>query len=177
MNASFDTCLTHVLKIEGGFVDRPDDKGGPTKWGITQRTLSDWRGTPAQRSDVLNLTMSETREIYAGLYWDVMKLDQVRSGKLALILFDQGVNHGPQDAMRMLQKVLVDSFGERIVPDGVFGPKTEVAIATANEARLCRKLLQAAQLRYVQFVEKKPGQLVFLEGWLNRTFALWEAIT
>ena len=27
---------------EGGYVDHPSDKGGPTRWGITQTTARAW---------------------------------------------------------------------------------------------------------------------------------------
>jgi len=35
-----------LIEREGGFSNHPADKGGPTKYGITQQTLSEWRGVP-----------------------------------------------------------------------------------------------------------------------------------
>jgi|GEM_PF-4548155 len=46
------TLIDRLIDREGGFVDHPADRGGPTKYGITLRTLSKWRGYPCSREDV-----------------------------------------------------------------------------------------------------------------------------
>ncbi|HBU3826193.1 TPA: hypothetical protein MCX03_004221, partial [Klebsiella pneumoniae] len=33
-----DQIIEGILGKEGGYVDHPSDKGGPTRWGITQTT-------------------------------------------------------------------------------------------------------------------------------------------
>ena len=35
-----DQIIEGILGKEGGYVDHPSDKGGPTRWGITQTTAS-----------------------------------------------------------------------------------------------------------------------------------------
>jgi len=176
MNPCLEHCLHHIFKIEGGFVDNPADRGGPTKFGITLKTFADYSGLPSlPASAIQNLTAEHAARIYEFKYWNTMKLDRVRSPKVALILFDQGVNGGPKTAIKMLQEVLNESFGESLLVDGELGNKTDVAIATAPDARLCRKLIQKAQARYVSLAVKDASQLVFLKGWLNRTFALQDA--
>lgn len=176
MTPIFEACLSHVLKSEGGYSNHPADRGGPTNFGITQEVLASYRGRPASPDDVKNLTRDEAAKIYELRYWNVMNLHRIRSKKIALILFDQGVNGGPATAIKMLQTVLNESFGERLAVDGILGNKTDVAVATAPEAQLCRKLIRAAQLRYADICVKNPTQLVFLKGWLNRTYALQDAV-
>ncbi|STE86759.1 Predicted lysozyme (DUF847) [Escherichia coli] len=34
---SKDEIFDEILGKEGGYVNHPDDKGGPTKWGITEK--------------------------------------------------------------------------------------------------------------------------------------------
>jgi len=176
MSAIFEACLSHVLKMEGGYVDHPLDRGGPTKYGITLQALRDYNGLPSIPASVIkDLTLEQASKIYEHRYWNTMRLDRVRSAKLALVLFDQGVNCGPNTAIRMLQEVLNEDFAENLVVDGVLGNRTDVAVATASESKLLRKLIQKAQDRYVSICVKKPDQLVFLAGWLNRTHALQDA--
>ena len=35
-----DAMITDVIRREGGYVNHPADKGGPTKYGITHKTLT-----------------------------------------------------------------------------------------------------------------------------------------
>ena len=45
---SIEQMIDEVLSKEGGFVNHPADKGGATKYGITQRRApsSTWRSLP-----------------------------------------------------------------------------------------------------------------------------------
>jgi lysozyme family protein len=36
MRDNIDGLIEDLIAREGGFVDHPADKGGPTRWGITQ---------------------------------------------------------------------------------------------------------------------------------------------
>lgn len=176
MNPIFERCLAHVLKTEGGYVDHPEDKGGPTNFGITIQTLRDYSGLPSiPTSMIKSLTLEHATRIYEQKYWNTMRLDRVRSERLCLVLFDQGVNAGPVTAVQMLQQVLNEHFAEKLTVDGVIGNRTDAAIATAPENRLIRKFLQQAQDRYATICVKNPSQIVFLKGWLNRTHALQDA--
>jgi lysozyme family protein len=47
-----DAMFDDVLRREGGFVDHPADRGGPTKYGITQRTLGHYLGRAVDRAEV-----------------------------------------------------------------------------------------------------------------------------
>lgn len=177
MTSIFQICLEYILKVEGGYTDHPLDRGGPTNFGITLQTLADYNGLPSTPvSAIKELTQEQASKIYELKYWNTMRLDRVHSKKVCMILFDQGVIAGPVTAIKMLQEVLNECFQEELEIDGVLGNHTDVAIATANETRLCRKLIQKALRRYVSLCEKNPGQLVFLKGWMNRTFALQEAV-
>lgn len=172
----FEGCLDFTLAREGGYSNRAADKGGPTNFGITQAALSDYRGVPCSADDVKNLTRDEAEKIYELKYWNVMRLDRIRNAKIALILFDFGVNAGPATSIRLLQSVLNESFSEKLAVDGVLGNSTDVCVATANPAKLTRKLIQGIQKHYVNICLRNPSQMEFLAGWMNRSFALSDAV-
>ena len=37
MSALRDRIINGIIEREGDYVDNPDDSGGPTRWGITER--------------------------------------------------------------------------------------------------------------------------------------------
>ncbi len=172
----FEICLEHVLKREGGFVNHPMDTGGPTNFGITADTLARYRGAEVSDKDVFEMTLKEASKIYENNFWVPMRLDRLRAKRVQLILFDQGVNRGPGPAIKALQETLNIYFAEKLDCDGIIGNATDVAVMTAPESALCRKLLQSFQKKYVEQVLKTPSQIVFLQGWLNRLNSLWDAI-
>jgi lysozyme family protein len=160
-----------ILRREGGYVDHPADRGGPTKYGITQKTLSDWRGRAVSADDVKSLAEVEAREIFRERYMLAPKFHLVNDPKVRALAVDCAVNHGPQQAVKLLQ------LAARVFPDGILGLKTEAAVnrmaPTALYARLC-----AARIRfYGQIIRRDSTQHVFAEGWANRVAEFIEDVT
>ena len=58
--------ITLTIEREGGaaYTNRGDDRGGPTKYGITQGMLARARGHEVAAADVEALTEAEARTIY-----------------------------------------------------------------------------------------------------------------
>ena len=63
---TIEQILDDILRREGGYVNHPADRGGPTNFGITAQTLGSWRklGRPATAAEVQALTEPEARAIY-----------------------------------------------------------------------------------------------------------------
>lgn len=99
-----------VIQREGGFVDHPEDKGGPTKFGINAETLGNWRGygRVATREEVMALEVWEARAIYKARYvlQPGFTAENVAYEPLRNQLIDFGVNSDPRRAVRWLQRVL-----------------------------------------------------------------------
>jgi len=120
---ALQTALRFVLRWEGGFVDHPDDPGGRTNHGVTQKVYDGWRarqGLPAQ--DVKLIADAEVHAIYASDYWLPPRCD-VLDTPLDTVQFDTAVNMGVGRAIRFLQA----SVGCDV--DGDFGAGTERAVA------------------------------------------------
>ena len=83
-----------LIDREGGFVDNPADKGGPTCFGITEAVAR----AHGYAGPMRQLPRSVAVAIYLRLYWQRPRLDEVakRSDRLAAELFDTGVNMGPR---------------------------------------------------------------------------------
>ena len=107
--SAFDRALALVLRHEGGLVDDPNDPGGLTNFGISQRAYPDL--------DIRNLKVADAANIYRTGYWDAIKGDQLPDG-LAICVFDAAVNMGTDKAIRLLQKAC------SVQVDGILGPNT-----------------------------------------------------
>jgi len=176
-----DALVDALIEREGGYIDHPADKGGPTCFGITE-TVARAHG---YAGPMRNLPRAEAAAIYRRLYWLRPRFDAVgeRSPRVAAELFDTGVNMGPAVAATFLQRALTAlnrngrDFAD-LVPDGRIGAVTLTALdaflhvrgRTSGETVLMRALEALQGERYLRLAERRPANEAFLYGWLaNRT--------
>ena len=165
-SAAFAASLPFVLRWEGGFVNHPNDPGGATNKGVTQRVYDDWRqrnGMPAQ--DVRQIADTEVHAIYEDNYWKPSRCDVLRR-ELDLIQFDTAVNMGVKRAVKMLQESVSCPV------DGAFGSGTQKAADECDLGKTMILYCKARELYYRGLSERRPELAVFLKGWLNRLNAL-----
>ena len=85
-------------------MDRPDDPGGRTNFGITQRAWDVWRTNqaPAAPADVADLTADSPyiAPFYESGYWSPCGSDALDQGP-ALAVFDTAVNLGVQRTLAL----------------------------------------------------------------------------
>lgn len=155
--------IERVLDREGGYVDHPHDRGGPTNYGITMNTLSSWRGQAVSTQDVKLLSKSEAAKIYRTRYWNAPGFGSLGlPDLLAEAVFDTAVNSGPARAVRMLQRCI------GVTDDGIIGPVTTQAIHSAHPARLTARYLAHRGLFYGEIIGRDSSQQAFRNGWANR---------
>ena len=157
-----EAIIDQIIEREGSYVDSPFDAGGPTKFGITQATLSIWKGHPVTAEDIKQLSVNEAREIYRQKYVVEPGFGVVADDKLRSLLVDSGVNHGPQMAIRFLQSAL----GVKV--DGVIGPYTRSALKEASPSILWLKMMGERLAFYGAIITKNPTQAKFAAGWMAR---------
>lgn len=176
-----DALIDDLIAREGGFVDHPADRGGPTRWGVTQAAAraAGWRG------DMRDYPRAAAASLYRARYWLAPRFDAVatRAPRLAAELFDTGANMGPAVAARFLQRALTAlNRNARDYPDiavdGRIGPATLAALDTFLNIRGARGkdvLLKAVEAmqgeRYLSLAERRPANEAFLYGWLAARLA------
>lgn len=177
---SIDTMLDELIGREGGYSDHPADRGGPTRWGVTEQVARAY----GYKGDMKVLPRQTALDIYRQRYWLQPRFDQVAavSPPLAEELFDTGVNMGPAVAAKFLQHALnalnrQASDYPDIAEDGQIGAMTIAALkgyAAKRGAAGLKVLIRAVDAlqaaRYMEIAAKNPSQEAFLYGWLlNRT--------
>lgn len=106
MRETLGVALRLMFGHEGGYSNRKTDSGGPTKYGITHKTLAAHLGKPSVSAErVQAMTLAEAETIYRKSYWAQSGGDVLPKG-LDYAAFDFGVNSGPNRAVRKLQEVL-----------------------------------------------------------------------
>lgn len=165
-----------VIDREGGYVNHPADRGGPTRFGITQAVAR----ANGHAGDLRRLPRETAAAIYRRRYWQEPRFDRVAAiaPTLAAELFDTGVNMGPSVAVGFLQRALnalnrgASDYPD-IANDGLIGPRTLAALdafvthrGTAGETVLLRAVEALQGERYLSLAERRPANEAFLYGWL-----------
>jgi len=165
-SAAFEKCIPFILRWEGGFVDHPNDPGGRTNRGVTQKVYDQWRARQGKAAqDVKHIDEAEVHAIYESGYWLPPRCD-VLLDPLDLVQFDTAVNMGVGRAVRMLQRCV------GCEPDGDFGPNTKKAVEAADCANTVAAYCDAREAYYRRIATTNPKLAIFLRGWLNRLNAL-----
>lgn len=175
--SGFDSVFTTTLAVEGGFVDDPQDSGGATRYGITERVARANGYTGSMRE----LPLAEARRIAKAQYWDTLRLDEVdrSSPAIAKELFDTGYNMGIVAAGRMLQRSL-NALNRQaadypdVSADGLVGPMTIAALRAylakrgpAGVTVLLRALNALQGAAYIELAERRGKDEAFAYGWLK----------
>lgn len=165
-----------LIDREGGFVDHPHDRGGATRFGITERRA---RAEPyGYEGEMSDLPRELAHRIYRDDYVDAVGFDKVLriSEPVGVELIDTGVLMGPGTAVGFLQRALnVFNRDERdfsdIEVDGIAGSRTREALkrylhtrAALGELVLVHVLNGLQQEALIEIAENDPRQETFVFG-------------
>lgn len=173
----FRKALAYTLEIEGGWSNDPDDRGGKTNFGVTEKVWRDWciiEKLPYK--PIESITVADAEALYKGLYWDVCRCGQLESARVAMEVFEIAVNCGVARAGELLQKSvnLLHPDGTVLKVDGVIGRYT---LSAANslipkyEVALIGSLNVFQGMWYIGIQERNPSQRKFIRGWMKRCVA------
>lgn len=174
--------VAEVIEREGGYVNHPADRGGPTRYGITQAKAREY----GYRAAMQNAPLSLAHRIYSTEFWHRQRLDEIApiSAELATYLFDFGIHSGTGRPGRQLQRLL-NVFNRRetdyadVSVDGVIGDETLGALRALHKRRGDRALealayaLNGLRVEFmVSLAESRESQEAFTLGWLARVMEL-----
>lgn len=150
--------IKYVLENEGSFSDNPDDKGGPTKFGLSQKFLMNLKATNSNVfaqsyankwksiDRIREMTESEAIDIYQLHIWKPIYAE-IECQYICNYYFDMVVNHGESSATKILQRSIWPlpliyitantkedfSFPVNVVDDGILGEITMNSLKKIND--------------------------------------------
>lgn len=176
--------IADLIRTEGGFVDHASDRGGPTKYGVTERVAR----ANGYQGDMRDLTTAQAEAIYLSEYWRRPNFDKVHdvAPSVGVELLDSGVLSGVATASRWLQ-ICLNRMNQRerlyrdIKEDGNIGPATLGALSDfmrhrrtqGGEAVLATALnvMQGHHL-IITAVEHHAPNEDFVFGWIKHRVML-----
>lgn len=146
---NFDRVWQFVQKWEGGgkFTERPDDRGGPTKWGVSLASYPE-----LGREGIAALTEEQAKEIFRRDYWDAVSGDTM-PWPVDLLMADTAWLLGMDDVCAYMQAM------------------------KAQESRWTQTWHDFLLMRirkHMAVARRNPSQAKFLAGWMNRCVDLYE---
>lgn len=161
MSRYFEEAFQKTLGYEGGLSNDANDKGGLTKYGISQASYP--------KVDIRNLTLDQAKAIYKSDFWDACRCGEINDKNIAMQVFDMAVNHGTGGAGKLVQKAVNNLAGkEALIIDGAIGKLTIQAVNYLEPKKLNNNIVRYRARFYAQICTKNTSQVCFLEGWLNR---------
>lgn len=159
MKQNFAAALRRVLVHEGGWGNHPNDPGGPTMKGVTQRVYNAYRDNYREpRQSVRHIGELELQTIYKRQYADAIRFDELPDG-VDYCVFDGAVNSGPSQAAKWLQRALGASQ-----VDGHVGAITIDMAKAADPVTLVNKICDER----MAFLRRLRTWSVFGPGWTRR---------
>jgi lysozyme family protein len=148
----FDDAFKRLIGHEGALSDDPNDPGGLTKYGISQRSYPN--------VDIKALTLDEAKSIYKRDYWNAVQMEHLPEG-IRFDLFDMAVNSGVSQAVKTLQRAV--GAGE----DGKLGPVTIACVRDLSDAQVVARFNGAR----LMFMTNLMTWQHFGKGWARRIAA------
>lgn len=171
---SFAIAYQFLCSKEGTLSDHPADFGGETYFGISRKFNPLWGGWAHIDAGEFEQAKQLVPIFYKEEYWDVMRLEALKSQKVANRMLEQSVNSNPRFVILNLQNImncLATDDGAIITEDGLIGNGTinrfNVLMPSYENA-----IEFALRCKYLNFLfdraKSNPSQRVFMLGWINR---------
>ena len=163
--SNINKTIAFIQKWEGGFVDNPIDKGGPTNKGITLSTFTRYcldKNRPLPKvEDLKNISDRDWKAIFLHNYWNKWQGNLIEDDDVCTMLVDW-VWHSGRWGIIIPQRLL------GVKQDGIVGVKTLDAVNSQDQEYFLETLREVRIEFCRDIVRRSPRQEIFLKGWINR---------
>lgn len=165
--------IDDLIEREGDYVNHPGDKGGPTRYGITQKKAREH----GYNGNMKDLPRDIAERIYLEEYYHGTNISRISHPSVSEELLDSAVLHGPADAIKWLQTSLNVLTDASLKVDGVLG-SASIGVANkflADNSKRDGALVLARALNCLQgahMISLGSYGKPFIFGWLRWRVAL-----
>lgn len=150
MIANFDDAFREICLSEGGYVDKPNDPGGATCFGITERVAR----ANGYQGDMRTLPIETAKTIAKTEYWDKFQCDQF-DPRIGYLVFDAAFNGG--HPAQWLQSA------SGVTADGAIGAQTIASVRSIEPWKIMARF-NASHAEYYASLKN----YAFIDGWVDR---------
>lgn len=164
LDPDFKKSFYALLPLEGGYVNDPKDPGGPTNFGITQKTYDAYLALMDESpAPVKSISIDEVQNIYYNQYWLSIRANELPSG-LNFAVFDCAVHSGPARATKILQGLVGEA------QDGSLGTQTlaAVRIYLQNSKATVKGLIEKYYRKREKYLHSLAKWSTYSRGWTAR---------
>lgn len=158
--SQYDLIKSSVLNTEAGYVNNPNDKGGPTNRGVTLNTYSSYLGKPATIEELKNIPEEHVDKIF-NRYYNEIGGDNITDPRVRELLTDQNYNKGTTFLNR-INDMLGTPRGTALSPEAID------KINSTSPDEFLKQVLTSERNIYKRIAEKDPSQREFSNGWDKR---------
>jgi len=166
--------IDELIEREGGYVNHPNDKGGATKYGITEKTAR----AHSYFGNMIDMPRELAEQIYLEDYYIGTKIHLLTNHAIRDELLDSAVLHGPSQAIKWLQTAVNKLSDASLTVDGVLGYNSRTAVESFLVHNKKRNgdvvLVRALNCLQGEFMLSMPDKhsKPFIFGWLSNRVSL-----
>jgi lysozyme family protein len=173
---TFDQIYPYCSKDEGGYSNKPNDRGGETYGGIARNYIHNqsWDGWaildqikkergPLPDEFVSPILNDMVKKFFKEKNWDIVQMDSFPAS-LRYLIFDVLINFGfDPDTLASKAWAFI-----RIAAGQPYSSAYKAELYWLAEKITPEKFTEARKAQYRRFVANDPTQEEFLDGWLAR---------
>ena len=180
--ARFERIKQFARGNEGNYSNIAGDTGGETYRGISRVWNPTWQGwviidaykrsvnRPLRNNELIKNNALEVliSDFYFANFYSVLKCESYKNESVATTVYDYALGVDPNDATKLVQKILNANFGKKLPVDGLFGNQTLTALNIVDAKAFFDIYNEARKQHYINRANTVANQAQFLPSWLSR---------